>query len=104
MSTNTIPGRACWTRPASPRYTSDTSRGNPTIVKTTSDSSATRAGESAHRAPRKSRPSAFDRVREKTVSACPLTRRCPAMAAPMTPVPIHPRRNGEGSVNGPAME
>ena len=63
MSTNSVPAFAPARTPCSEKYTSRTSCGNPTIVKTTSDEAATAAGESAQAAPAAISCSAFARVR-----------------------------------------
>ena len=90
MSTRTDPSRALTSVPFSPRITSRTSVGKPTMVKTMSDRAATSPGVSAHAAPRSSSASARDRVRENTVTGYPASSRCPHIDEPITPLPIQP--------------
>src|SRR5581483_7260535 len=98
MSTKIWAGRAAASAPSSPSSVARTSAGKPTMVKTTSEAAATARGESAHAAPRATSGSAFARVRLKTVAAKPLAIRWPHIEAPITPVPIHPRRVRPGSM------
>src|ERR671919_2367410 len=52
------------------------------MLKTTSDASATAAGESAHSAPRRSSGAARSRVRVWTTSGWPASARCPDIDCP----------------------
>ncbi len=97
MSTRMLPFFAPERTPRSPRMTSRTSGGKPTIVNTTSDASATALGESAHAAPLASNAPALSLPRVWTVMPYPFAMRCPHIGPPMTPVPIHPIRVSPGS-------
>jgi hypothetical protein len=68
MSTRYAPSRAAAMMPFSPKYTSSTSDGYPTMVMTTSAAAAAAPGVSAHVAPRASSGSALARVRLCTTS------------------------------------
>lgn len=86
---NMYPCFICERTPLSPKHIYSTSFGYPSIKKRISDYLANSLGY-LQVAPRSRRGCAFDCVRLKTWSWCPLLKRCLHMWAPMTPVPIHP--------------
>ena len=92
ISTIALPGARPASAPSSPRITSSTSEGYPTIVKTTSLCNATSRGLEQADAPRLIRSFSFDGVRLNTEVLYPALRRCEHMLRPMTPVPIQPIR------------
>ena len=102
MSMRTAPREAPCKAPFWPRRTSSTSLGNPTMEKTKSLCSATKAGVPAQVAPAARRPWAFSGERVEMQSSKPPESKCLAIAAPMTPVPIHPIlvRPGEAGSRG----
>ena len=78
------------------------------MVKVTAAAAATAWGLSAQRAPAATSGSALARVRLNTVATNPACSSRPHMLAPITPVPIQPRRvlsgwMSMGNVRGPIL-
>src|SRR5262249_21711241 len=92
MSTNVWPGRAAGSNPLPPKYTSRTSAGKPTMVKTISDCSLMARGESTHLAPRSTSDCALAFVRVLTTTGHRFAIKSPHIGPPLTPVPIHTTR------------
>src|SRR6185436_2939884 len=83
------PDRAAAITPSAPRITFSTSGVSLTHRNTKSAPDAASRGLFTHLAPRPINSSAFDFVRELTISELPPTSRWPAIGAPMIPVPMN---------------
>src|SRR5438477_746612 len=83
------PARADSITPSFPRITFSTSGVSVTHTNTKSAALAASLGELAHLAPWAINSSAFDFVRELTIKEFPPLSKCPAMGAPMIPVPMN---------------
>ncbi len=95
MSTTIVPGCAPSTMPFAPSATASLSALAMTMVKTTSASAATSAGEPQARAPASTCGCIASGRRAHTASGCPARRRCSAIGRPMAPRPIQPTRRSD---------